>query len=72
MDLNIYDDIMDKASCESIGEVIKKQNGKWSYSIRLNVLPTDDVFTTEGPEFTSAIEAAQAMFKVYGSDGWPK
>lgn len=72
MNLKRYDDIMDKAKCEKIGEVIKKENGKWSWKIRTHVLPMDDVHVEDGPEFDSAIEAASSLFKVYGLEDWYK
>lgn len=71
MDLKRYDDVMDKALCESIGRVIKKENNKWSWIIRLTVFPMDGVHEAEGPEFESAMEAANSLFKIYGL-GWDK
>lgn len=70
MNPNRYDDIMDKAKCVSSGQVIRKPNGKWSYKMELHILPMDDVHLADGPEFNSAIEAADALFKVFGSEGW--
>ena len=70
MDLKRYDDVMNKAWCQSTGEVVQKGNGKWSFKMTLTALPMDILQTAEGPEFNTAIEAAQALFKAYGSEGW--
>lgn len=74
IDFKRYDDVMNKAKCISTGEVYLKENGKWSYKVSLSVLPMDERFDANGPDFESAMEAATAMYRVFGADsfGWEK
>lgn len=70
--LKRFDDVMANARCISEGSVFKTEDGKWSYRMHLTILPMDDVLTSESEKtFESAVEAAQALYKNYGSDGWP-
>lgn len=61
-----YDSLASRFNFESKGWILMLEGGKWSYKVRLHILPIDDTLEAQGEIFNSAMEAVTALASVYG------